>query len=110
MPLRVVTSGAEGNKVDENRASLDVDETASLEQRLTPEEDAELRRLHWFSKVGILSSAKRERMIELRLRDRRKQIRAPREFGETEQAPPENPAAIGSSSESDNYKERLRGS
>ena len=84
----MVTSGAEGINVDKIRDSLHVEETASLHQRLTPEEDAELRRLHWFSKVGMLSTAKRERMIELRLRDRRTQIRAPREFGEAEQAAP----------------------
>lgn len=74
--------------MDEIRTSLQVDETASLHQGMTKEEDAELRRLHWMSKVGMLSAAKRERMIELRLRDRRTAIRAPKEFGEAEPASP----------------------
>lgn len=59
-----------------------LDEVAEIPQRLTREEDDELRRLHWFSHMGVLSHYKRERMIELRLRDRRDEIRAPREFAE----------------------------
>ncbi|HEX6394249.1 MAG TPA: hypothetical protein VFZ97_12465 [Acidimicrobiales bacterium] len=74
--------------MDEIRTSLQVDETASLHQGMTKEEDAELRRLHWMSRVGMLSVAKRERMIELRLRDRRTAVREPKEFGEQEPALP----------------------
>lgn len=47
---------------------------------LTREEDDELRRLNWMSQIGALAVRKIERMIELRLRDRRKEIRPPREF------------------------------
>jgi hypothetical protein len=77
--------------VDETRTSVQVDETALIPQRLTREEDDELRRLHWFAQVGILSARKRERMIELRLRDRRTEVRAPREFGEAESTLPTKP-------------------
>lgn len=58
------------------------DELVNVAQRLTRQEDDELRRLNWFSQIGILSQRKRERMLELRLRDRRSEIRAPREFAE----------------------------
>ena len=47
---------------------------------LTQEEDDELRRLSYLAKVGVLSPHKTERMLELRLRDRRKEVREPREF------------------------------
>ena len=50
--------------------------------RLTTDEDDELRRLHWISRIGSLSMSKRERILELRIRDRRNGIRAPREFAE----------------------------
>ena len=59
-----------------------LDQMVDVPQRLTRAEDDELRRLHWFSQVGILSQRKRERLLELRLRDRRNEIRAPREFAE----------------------------
>ena len=50
---------------------------------LTAEEDDELRRLHWFSQVAALSDEMLERIIELRLRDRRTEIRPVRETGDT---------------------------
>jgi anti-sigma regulatory factor (Ser/Thr protein kinase) len=59
-----------------------VEEAPSLPQKLSREEDDELRRLHWFSRIGKLSAAKCERLVELRIRDRRKEIRPPREFAE----------------------------
>ena len=54
--------------------------TASLPQGLTREEDDVLRRLYYLSQHGALSDEMREKIIELRLRDRRKEIRPPREF------------------------------
>ena len=45
---------------------------------LTRVEDNELRRLNWMAQRGQLTEPMRERMIELRLRDRRKTIRRPR--------------------------------
>jgi hypothetical protein len=59
-----------------------LDELVDVPQRLTRQEDDELRRLHWFSQIGILAQRKRERLLELRLQDRRNEIRAPREFAE----------------------------
>lgn len=56
-----------------------------LAQGLTRDEDDELRRLHYFSQVGQLAGPKLERFLELRLRDRRKAIRPPREFLKAEQ-------------------------
>jgi hypothetical protein len=66
----------------ETRVSPATQDVPAVDQKLTREEDDELRRLHWFSQIGVLSLAKRERMLELRLRDRRKDVRAPREFAE----------------------------
>ena len=53
-------------------------EDPSLEVGLTRVEDNELRRLNWMAQRGRLTDALHERMIELRLRDRRKTIRRPR--------------------------------
>jgi hypothetical protein len=60
----------------------EVEEAAPVAQGLTPAEDDELRRLHWFSQIGSLGTRKAERMIELRLRDRRAVIRPPRDLVE----------------------------
>ena len=49
-----------------------------LEVGLTRIEDNELRRLNWMAQKGQLTEGMRARMIELRLRDRRKTIRRPR--------------------------------
>jgi hypothetical protein len=65
-----------------------LDEIAELKQGLTRDEDDELRRLHWFSQVGELAARKRERMIELRIRDRRQDIRPLRGHGEPDAGPP----------------------
>lgn len=54
---------------------------------LSRQEDDELRRLNYFGEVGTLAGSKLERFAELRLRDRRKEIRAPREFGEDKSSP-----------------------
>ena len=64
--------------------SVHEDELSELDKRLTRNEDDELRRLNYFSQVGNLSPRKKERFVELRLRDRRTEIRPPREFGEEE--------------------------
>lgn len=53
-----------------------------LSDRLDVDEDDELRRLNYLSEMGLLSDRSQERLIELRLRDRRRQVRGPREFGE----------------------------
>lgn len=53
-------------------------EDPSLEVGLTRVEDNELRRLNWMAQRGTLTDAMRERMLELRLRDRRQTIRRPR--------------------------------
>jgi hypothetical protein len=52
-----------------------------LDNAVSPQEDDELRRLHYLSKLGPLSRRSEQRIIELRLRDRREEIREPREFG-----------------------------
>jgi hypothetical protein len=47
-------------------------------ERLSPDEDAELRRLHWFETLGCeLSRAMRTLKDGFRSRDRRKEIREP---------------------------------
>lgn len=51
-----------------------------LDRFLTRAEDDELRRLNWISRIGALSISKRERLLELRLRDRRQEVRPPREL------------------------------
>lgn len=53
-------------------------EDPSVEAGLTRVEDNELRRLNWMAQRGTLTEAMRERMVELRLRDRRQTIRRPR--------------------------------
>ena len=52
------------------------------EQRpgLTREEDDELRRLAFMARYGKLRREAQERLAELRSRDRRKEIRLPREW------------------------------
>ena len=52
-----------------------------LHERLTVAEDDELRRLSYLFQMGLLSEAKQERLVELRLRDDRRHVREPREFG-----------------------------
>lgn len=59
---------------------------------LTREEDDELRRLNYFSQFGALAGQTLERFRELRLRDRRKTVRTPREFGLPEKATPDTKA------------------
>ena len=48
--------------------------------RLTESEDGDLRRLNYMAKNGMLSDWSRQRMIELRARDRRQMIREPVEI------------------------------
>lgn len=59
------------------RSSAGAEETC-VDGGLTRVEDNELRRLNWMSQRGQLTEQMRERMIELRLRDRRETIRRPR--------------------------------
>lgn len=67
-----------------SRTARPVDEAVPIPQGLTRDEDDELRRLHHLSQVGELAGKKRERLIELRVRDRRKDIRPVQRFGEDE--------------------------
>ena len=46
---------------------------------LTPDEDAELRRLHFFRRFGVVANRVGRRYDELRGRDRRQSIREPEE-------------------------------
>ena len=48
---------------------------------LTQEEDDGLRRLKFLATYGELSQLSKERLLELRLRDRREEVRLPRELG-----------------------------
>jgi hypothetical protein len=54
---------------------------SGFDERLTAEEDDELRRLGYLQKMDQLSERSQVRLVELRLRDRRGRIRKPREFG-----------------------------
>lgn len=67
-----------------SRTARAVDEAVPIPQGLTRDEDDELRRLHRLSQMGELAGRKRERLIELRVRDRRKDIRPVQRFGEDE--------------------------
>jgi hypothetical protein len=75
----------------DNRPEAEV-VSKGIEDRLTHEEDDELRRLNYLAKIGPLSERNRNRFIELRLRDRRHEIREPREFGVGDWRPPDEDA------------------
>jgi hypothetical protein len=90
--LTLVPWIAESDDMAETRSAAPDEEALVLPQGLTREEDDELRRLHWFSQIGILASRRVERLIELRLRDRRNQVRPPREFAEEAVEAPADPA------------------
>ena len=81
------------NRPQESLDDRPADEPAPMPQGLTRAEDDELRRLHWLSRMGALALQKVERLIELRLRDRRVEIREPREFA-AEQTSTPNPPGI----------------
>jgi len=71
--------------VERSKTSKPVAEpTADPLPQLTQDEDNELRRLEWISQVGTVALHKQERLMELRVRDRRQQIRPPRELEEDE--------------------------
>lgn len=57
----------------------DVEPLCILSNGLSPDEDDELRRLNFLATVGQLSDSRQERLVELRLRDRRDDVREPRE-------------------------------
>ena len=66
---------------------------------LTPDEDQELRRLHWFEALGMeLSDDRRRLKASIRGRDRRSSVRVPRQVervfdaASTDAAPGETPA------------------
>jgi hypothetical protein len=51
---------------------------------LTPQEDAELRRLHFFNRFGMVTGRFKVRYNELRACDRRESIREPEESSAVE--------------------------
>ena len=51
---------------------------------LTPQEDAELRRLNFFNRFGMVTGKFKVRYNELRARDRRESIREPDESSAVE--------------------------
>ena len=50
---------------------------------LSPQEDAELRRLHFFRRFGVVATRVARRYDELRHRDRRQTIREPEDAHES---------------------------
>lgn len=56
--------------------------TTEESPRLSYDEDAELRRLNYLAEIGSLAGAKADRLIEFRLRDRRTDVRPPREVAD----------------------------
>ena len=68
----------------------DADDDLPREQRagLTRLEDDELRRLAFIKRFGSLSAEAQERLAQLRLKDRRKEIRPPRS-GDSDPVSPE---------------------
>jgi hypothetical protein len=78
-----VTSGSEGWRdawsLSSDRVPREPDSGFDDGQGLTREEDDELRHLFWLSQIASLAGRKAERFIELRLRDRRRDVRPPRE-------------------------------
>jgi hypothetical protein len=58
-----------------------------MSDKLTPEEDAILRRLHWFEQMGIELSPERQALLtSIRARDKRSDVREPEEEVTTEPA------------------------
>ena len=52
-----------------------------MTDKLTPEEDALLRRLHWFESLGVeLSPERRALLTSIRARDKRAVIRDPHDL------------------------------
>lgn len=72
---------------DSAEAAASDREPVALREPLTPEEDDELRRLHYLAQNGQLSPRSSTRIRELRGRDRRQTVRSPREFGEPDARP-----------------------
>jgi hypothetical protein len=54
------------------------DDRPEAKPRLTSIEDAELRQLTWFGLAGDLSEGSKDRIAQLRARDRRSGVREPR--------------------------------
>ena len=66
-------------------APLPMDDTLELGPPLTREEDDELRSLNYLNEIGCLAPHKAERLLELRVRDRRFKVRPPRGVVEEEE-------------------------
>ena len=81
-----------GDGTQQDLGDRPADEPAPLSHGLTGAEDDELRRLHWLSRMGALAVRKVERLIELRVRDRRAEIREPREVVAEQASTPTAPA------------------
>lgn len=62
------------------RPGDDKQENLAIDDPLSREEDDELRRLNFMAQNGALSERSEARMMELRLRDRRRTVRPPREL------------------------------
>ncbi len=60
-----------------------------LSDHLKVDEDDELRRLNYLWDMRLLSEPSKERLVELRLRDRRRMVRRLRALGDEEE--PEEP-------------------
>ena len=74
------------------------DEGAAVSALLSYEENEELRHLNYLAQIGTLAGPKAQRLIELRLRDRRLQIRPPEggtEEGQREVAEKASPRFLG---------------
>lgn len=62
-----------------------LDDALELGLPLSREEDNELRSLNYLNEIGCLAEHKADRLLELRLRDRRFKVRPPRDMVEEEQ-------------------------
>ena len=60
-----------------------------MQMGLTPEEDAELRRLNFLNRFGMVTGRFKLRFLDLRARDRRTSIREPEEDSTVEVITPE---------------------
>lgn len=66
-----------------------------MSDKLTPEEDAILRRLHWFEQMGIeLSPERRALLTSIRSRDKRTDVREPGDDVVTEPAEDEDETPV----------------
>lgn len=77
--LQATSEPGRKNHIPDPRQTVETSD-AAIDHPLTREEDDELRRLNYMAQHGELSERSKERMVELRLRDRRQEIRPTREL------------------------------